>query len=215
MLPKLKSLCHTRHQLSIHYDHELTDQIAAYCQGLAQTYNLYAVMGNFKGIQNSRWKDDGISRKHRRRLHRWSYQRITNFLCYKLQLYGISAHRITLLKENFTSKRCSKCGSRKTERSCQSFFHCFAYSYHQNADINAALNTAFKLISSLIATDEMTPDQWSKNVRALLWTRTGAMTVSSTTPSKDETISLVDSVVELAVNEREKSTQSQKLTTFL
>ena len=215
VLQKLQSLRHTRHQLSIHYDHELTAQIAAYCQELTQTYALYVVMGNLKGIQNSRWKGDGKSRKHRKRLHRWSYQRITGFLCYKLQLYGISAHRITLLKENFTSKRCSKCGSRKTERPCQSFFHCFACGYHQNADINAALNIAFKLISSLIATDEMTPDQWSKNVRALLWTRTGAMAASSTAPSKDETASLVDSVAELAVNEREKSPQSQKLTTFL
>ena len=167
-------------------------------------------MGNLKGIQNSRWKGDGKSRKHRKRLHRWSYQRITGFLCYKLQLCGISAHHITLLKEHFTSKRCSKCGSRKTERPCQSFFHCFICGYHQNADINAAWNIAFKLISSFIAKDEMTPDQWSKNVRALLWVRTGVMAASSTASSRDETSSLVDSVVELAIDESENSRKAQK-----
>ena len=207
---KLKRLRHTRQQLSVHYDHELTARIAEYSRELAQYYDLHVVMGNLKGIQNSRWKGDGKSRKHRKRLHRWSYQRITGFLCYKLQLCGISAHHITLLKEHFTSKRCSKCGSRKTERPCQSFFHCFICGYHQNADINAAWNIAFKLISSFIAKDEMTPDQWSKNVRALLWVRTGVMAASSTASSRDETSSLVDSVVELAIDESENSRKAQK-----
>ena len=221
VLRKLKNLRHTRQQLSIQYDHELTAQIAQYCQELSQSYDLHVVMGNLKGIQNSRWKGDGKSRKHRKRLHRWAYQRITGFLSYKLQLRGLSYHRITLLKEHFTSKRCSKCGSRKTERPCQSFFQCRKCGYQQNADINTAWNIAFKLISKLIATGEMTSDQWSKNTRALLWAQpkasaqVGVMAAISTASSKDDTSSLVDSVVELAINESDQPKKQTNLKEFL
>ena len=221
VLRKLKNLRHTRQQLSIQYDHELTAQIANYCQELSQSYDLHVVMGNLKGIQKSRWKGDGKPCKHRKQLHRWAYQRITGFLSYKLQLRGLSYHRITLLKEHFTSKRYSKCGSHKTERPCQSFFQCLKCGYQQNADISAAWNIAFKLISKLIATGEMTSYQWSKNTRALLWAQpktlaqVEVMAAISTASSKDDTSSLVDSVVELAINESDQPKKQTNLKEFL
>ena len=221
VLRKLKALRHTRQQLSIQYDHALTAQIAHYGQELSREYDLYVVMGNLKGIQNSRWKGDGKSRKHRKKLHRWAYQRITGFLSYKLQLRGISHKRITLLKENFTSKRCSKCGSHKTERPCQSFFQCLKCKNPQNADNNAAWNIACQLISTLLATGEMTSDQWSKNTRALLWAQPEAlvpvevMAAISTASSRDDTSYLVDSVVEPAIHESDPPKKQTNLKHFL
>lgn len=170
---RLRALRHERARLSELYDHELTKQIALHVQELAQSYDLQIAFGRLKGIRYSRWKGDGKSKKHRKRLHRWSYGRITHFLTYKLKKAGFTDKQIHSVKEHYTSKTCSKCGSRNTERPCQSLLICHGCSI-QNADINAAINIGSKLIVSQLIdiygdVENIEADQWLINTRVRAW----------------------------------------------
>jgi IS605 OrfB family transposase len=155
---KLKRLSRRRKQLARHYDHELTTQLTRWVQRLAHKYQVYVAIGQLKGIRNSRRKGDGKSRKHRRELHRWAFARITAMLHYKLQRIGVSENQMVLIRETWTSMTCCKCGSRNTKRPFQALLICHDCGAQLQADLNAAMNLAFKLICSL--RDEVGLDQW-------------------------------------------------------
>ena len=175
----LKECRHTRQELSEHYDHELSKEVALYVAELSQNYDLQVSIGKLKGIRNSRWRGDGKSKRHRKQLHRWTYFRITSFFSYKFKKVGLSEAQFTFLNEAMTSKTCSKCGSRNTSRPCQSILLCHENNCGAilNADINAAINMASKLIVSqlLKLSDndknqfQIAFDQWSTNTRVQAW----------------------------------------------
>ncbi|MFX0212325.1 MAG: RNA-guided endonuclease TnpB family protein, partial [Candidatus Hodarchaeota archaeon] len=146
---KLKSLSRKRKEVAIQYDHELTSHICDWVESLQHRYRVYVVLGKLKGIRKSRRKGDGKSRKHRRMLHRWAFHRITAFIQYKLDLAGLPLTHFYTVREDWTSKTCSKCGSTKTSRPFQSLIICQNCSAQLQADINGAMNIAFKLIISL------------------------------------------------------------------
>ncbi len=146
---KLKSLSKKRRNLAIQYDHELTSQICDWVEVLQHKYRVHVVLGKLKGIRHSRRKGDGRSRKHRRELHRWAFHRITTFLQYKLELSGLPLKQFHTIWETWTSKTCSKCGSQNTIRPFQSLIICQDCGVHIQADINGAMNIAFRLIKSL------------------------------------------------------------------
>ena len=173
---KLRILSRRRKQLAIQYDHELTAQLIRWVQRLAHRYRVYVAIGRLKGIRNSRRKGDGKSRKHRRELHRWSFARITEMLCYKLQRLGLSEDQVVAIHETWTSRTCCKCNSRNTERPFQALLLCHDCGAQLQADINAALNLAFKLIFSL--RDEVGLDQWL--IKPLLEGKYADKSVSST-----------------------------------
>jgi len=173
---KLKRLSRRRKQLAHHYDHELTAQLMRWVQRLAHKYRVYVGIGRLKGIRNSRRKGDGKSRKHRRELHRWAFARITTMLRYKLQRVGLSEEQVVLIREAWTSRTCCKCGSRNTERPFQALLRCHDCGAQLQADLNAALNIAFKLICLL--RDEVGLDQWL--IKPLLEGKYADKSVSST-----------------------------------
>lgn len=53
------------------------------------------------------------SRKNRKALHNWSYYRLKSFIRYKARLSGI---KVELVKPNYTSQACPKCGKRHHAR---------------------------------------------------------------------------------------------------
>ncbi|MFX0205888.1 MAG: zinc ribbon domain-containing protein [Candidatus Hodarchaeota archaeon] len=155
---KLKKLSQKRKELAIQYDHELTSQICDLVEVLQHNYRVYVVIGKLKGIKKSRRKRDGKSRKHRRELHRWAFHRITTFLQYKLELAGLPSNQIYTIREGWTSKTCSKCGSCNTRRPFQSLVICQDCGANIQADVNGAMNIAFRLIKSL--KQETALDYW-------------------------------------------------------
>ncbi len=180
---KLRTLSSKRRELAIHYDHELTSQLCDWVETLQYKYRVYVVIGELKGIRKSRRKGDGKSRKHRRELHRWAFHRITTFLQYKLELAGLPLKQFHTIRESWTSKTCSKCGSRDTRRPFQSLVICQDCGANIQADINGAMNLAFKLIKS---SKQLTAlDHWLiKPLRASVSPTTSVMAVGAiSTPS--------------------------------
>ncbi len=153
----LKQIAERRHRLAVQYDHELTAEIVRLVQQLNQHYTLYVAIGRLKGIRHSRRKGDGGSRKHRRELHRWAFARITAMLEYKLARIGFPLDRFRAVSEAWTSRTCSRCGSKDTARPTQGLFLCRTCGTQLNADINGAKNIGFRLITSL---DGTPLDQW-------------------------------------------------------
>ena len=97
-------------------------------------------------------------------------------LRYKLQRLGLPEAQVVLIRETWTSVTCCKCGSRNTERPFQALLLCHDCGAQLQADINAAMNLAFKLICSLV--DEVGLDQWL--IKPLLEGKYAAKSVSST-----------------------------------
>lgn len=157
---KLRQLSSRRRDLAEQYDHELTAQLVTWLKQLSHRYRLRIVLGELTGIRHSRRKGDGKSRRHRRELHRWAFRRFTNFLTYKLHLRQVPHIKLETVPEQWTSRRCSKCGSLNTHRPFQALIICYTCGAQLHADINGATNIAFKLIVSL---DEVCFDQWLIN----------------------------------------------------
>jgi IS605 OrfB family transposase len=157
---KLRKLSTKRREVAGQLDHELTAKIVRWVKRLEHQYTVHVAIGKLKGIRNSCRKGDGKSRKHRRELHRWAFTRVTIMLKYKLSRAGVPKSRFVPVPENWTSQTCSKCCSKDTHRPFQSLLICRSCGARLQADINGALNIAFKLIVSL---DEAALDQWLIN----------------------------------------------------
>ena len=103
------------------------------------SYNSILGIGYTKEIKYKNYKGNG-NKQLRKKLHRWTYNRIINYIFQSCEEKGIKTIR---LNEAYTSKTCSKCLSRNTERPYQnnwSLLKCNNCSYKQNADINATIN---------------------------------------------------------------------------
>ncbi|MHA2496612.1 MAG: zinc ribbon domain-containing protein, partial [Candidatus Hodarchaeales archaeon] len=195
----LKQVGEKRHRLAVQYDHELTAQIIRLVQELQQHYTLYVAIGRLKGIRRIRWKGDGGSRTHRRELHRWAFARFTAMLEYKLARIGFPLDQFQVVSEAWTSRTCSRCGSKDTFRPTQGLFLCGECGLQLNADLNGAKNIGFKLINSL---DGTSLDQWLTNRaqwerREVGWKgpcspRTQKASMTSRPSSGDETLSPVE-----------------------
>ncbi|MFQ5979852.1 MAG: zinc ribbon domain-containing protein [Candidatus Heimdallarchaeota archaeon] len=155
-----KNIGRTRHELARQYDHELTADIARWVAEVRESYDLHVAIGRLKGIFNIRRKGDYGSQKGRKRLHNWSYGRVTKYLQEKLRRGGLPEDRLSLLSEAGTSQTCSRCGSRDTRRPSQALFLCHACGLQLNADENGATNIAFTLIHLLKEKGETPLDRW-------------------------------------------------------
>ena len=78
-------------------------------------------------------------------------------LAYKLQRVGFPDKRFIPLREAWTSRTCSRCGSHDTTRPFQALLICHTCGVQLPADENGALNIGFKLILSC---DEAALDHW-------------------------------------------------------
>lgn len=142
---RLRTIRSKRENISFDYDRKLVKQLSEYILELSQEYDLYVAIGKIQGIRRHARKGDGKGRWFRGMLHRWAFARITNSLQHKLSMSGFEPKRVYAVSEAWTSIKCHKCGS-KGYRPKQSFFLCHTCGYRDNADKNAAVNIALRLI---------------------------------------------------------------------
>ena len=92
------------------------------------------VLENLKGIrQNVR-----LRKQQRKQVHQWNFFQLESFLKYKGEANGI---RTGYVSARYTSQKCSKCGHiSRSNRPCQSVFHCRSCGFQLNADLNASRN---------------------------------------------------------------------------
>ena len=142
---RLRIISSKRENISFDYDRVLVKRLAEHILELSQEYDLHVSIGKLKGIRNRARKGDGKGRRFRGMINRWSFARITNSLQHKLNMSGFDPKRVHAVSEAWTSIKCHKCGS-KGYRPEQSFFLCHTCGYRDNADKNAAINIALRLI---------------------------------------------------------------------
>jgi IS605 OrfB family transposase len=142
---RLREISSKRENISLDYDRVLVKDLVEHILELSQKYDLYVSIGKLKGIRNRAKKGDGKGRRFRGMINRWSFARITNSLQHKLSMSGFNPKRVHAVSEAWTSIKCHKCGS-KGYRPKQSYFLCHTCGYRDNADKNAAINIALRLI---------------------------------------------------------------------
>jgi IS605 OrfB family transposase len=83
-----------------------------------------------------------LSKKVNRMVHAWPFAQLITFLKYKAALIGVP---VVEVDPHQTSTTCSRCGHvDRRNRSKQAWFKCKACGYQIHADLNAAVNVAYK-----------------------------------------------------------------------
>ena len=100
----------------------------------ALTSNSLIVLGDLKGIRNYA---KGKGRRFNRIVSNMPYYQLTSMIEHKANWNGV---RVLKIPEAYTSKTCSKCGSRNTSRQKQSLFKCKDCGFSLNADLNGSRN---------------------------------------------------------------------------
>nr|WP_309685225.1 transposase [Armatimonas sp.] len=94
---------------------------------------------NLSGILE---RGNGFNREMRFELGNWSFYQLLQMIEYKARCVGIP---VVLVDPAYTSRTCSACGyCDKHNRQSQSKFKCLECGFELNADLNAAVNIAFK-----------------------------------------------------------------------
>ena len=125
----LRKLRGKENRFRTHCDHVLSKQIV-----LAAQEGTVIVLEDLKHIR-SRIKG---TKEHNRRIHSWSFDRLSNFIVYKAKMQGIL---VVYSNPKYTSQECSRCGYiDKKNRKTQTKFSCKSCFYQINADLNAAKN---------------------------------------------------------------------------
>jgi transposase len=120
---------------------EYHDRLSA--QRVADTSDgCLVTVGYPRGIRNDNPKGNGKAYL-RRLLARWSYGRMIRYIREECNERGI---RVEVTRENWSSATCHRCGSRDTERTSQSLFHCWNCGLSYNADFNAAINIGSRFL---------------------------------------------------------------------
>lgn len=101
------------------------------------------VLEDLTAIRNKKY-----GRDFNRKLHTWSFSRLSSFISYKALMAGC---KVELVNPKYTSQECSQCHhvSRKN-RKTQSKFKCRKCNFELNADLNAARNIASRYYSKSI-----------------------------------------------------------------
>jgi IS605 OrfB family transposase len=126
----LKRMQRKRRHVAEYYNRLTAKQIADISE------NCVVAVGYPKGIKASNYRGNG-KRGLRRKLTRWSYGRIIQYIKEKCAERGI---KVETLDERRSSMICHQCGSRNTERLTQSTVHCYSCGLTCNADFNGAIN---------------------------------------------------------------------------
>ncbi|MCY3415023.1 MAG: transposase [Candidatus Heimdallarchaeota archaeon] len=140
---KLKSLRNRRQNLRLDIDRQLIAQMMTYIVSLHEKYTLHISLGKLKGIRFSAQRGNG-NKAHRKRIHKWAFNRITMMLENKLSELGLEK-RLLVVNEAWTSITCWKCNTRGN-RPKQSLFICNNCGWRGNADMNGAINIAKRAI---------------------------------------------------------------------
>ena len=97
----------------------------------AERYNTIIAIGNLNGVRKNN------KGKVNRKINSMPFYRLKKYIKYKALERGILVIEVP---EFNTSKRCSRCGSMRTERSSQGLFICKDCRYQINADVNGVKN---------------------------------------------------------------------------
>jgi len=88
-------------------------------------------------------------REFNRKLHTWSFYRLSSFIEYKARMEGVS---VVFVNPKYTSQECSCCHHiSRANRKTQSRFKCTKCGFQLNADLNAARNIASRYSSKQIS----------------------------------------------------------------
>ncbi|MHA1654697.1 MAG: zinc ribbon domain-containing protein [Candidatus Thorarchaeota archaeon] len=146
---RLRHLRDKRANVSREQDRLLVRELTNYILRLERRYNLYVAVGRLTGIRNAASRNNGNGPWYRRMIHRWAFARITRYLAHALAQYGWQVTgkgaRLVVVSERWTSITCSRCG-RGGHRPRQNLFVCPMCGLHTNADRNASINIAARLI---------------------------------------------------------------------
>jgi len=126
----LKRTRRKRRRVAEYHDRLMAKRIADISEGCL------VVVGYPKGIKADNYRGNE-KRTLRRRLARWSYGRIIQYVAEECAEMGV---KVLGTNERWSSIICHRCGSRNTERPCQSTIYCHSCGLTYNADFNAAIN---------------------------------------------------------------------------
>jgi len=144
----LKRLRHKRLHVSEQYDRLAAKQVAATSQ------NSIVVVGYPKGIKYKNFKGNDKPRL-RKVIARWTYGRQIRYIQEECTKLGIPSEAPD---ERWSSRTCHRCGSRHTERTTQSIFHCWNCELIYNADFNSGINIGSRFLPMTVtrqATDDL------------------------------------------------------------
>jgi len=156
----LKRLRHKRLRVSEQYDRLAAKQVATTSQ------NCFVVVGYPKGIKYTNPKGNGRARL-RKVLAHWTYGREIRYIQEECAKQGIPSEAP---EELWSSRTCHRCGSRHTERTTQSIFHCWNCELVYNADYNAAINIGspfLPMATTRRATDDLAY-AWNEQAREIV-----------------------------------------------
>jgi len=141
---KLKVIRNKRRHISEYYDWITAKKVAEF------TNETIVVIGKLTHIRERQYKGNE-NKEHRKRMHKWAYERISGCIQQKVNEKGIEFNRMF---ESWTSKKCSNCGSYNTTRPVQEAIFCYDCLQGFDADMNACPNMASRYLSKN-ATDEL------------------------------------------------------------
>ena len=153
---KLSQIKNKRFEIKLRFDHLLSKQIARD----SKDEDVRLLVGNLSGIRNRARRGNYKGRNFRRKINRWSFKRLVEFITYKCNAYKIPVQTVT---EAYTSKRCHKCRSLDTKRPTQGLFICNFDKTEYNADINGSINIGLDYYINNIDPDYMFGLRGAKN----------------------------------------------------
>ncbi|HKI52978.1 MAG TPA: transposase, partial [Anaerolineales bacterium] len=100
-----------------------------------------------ENLQEIRSTTQQRSRKQKRAMHQWSFNRLRDLLVYKAEVDGC---RVVGVDPRHTSQKCSRCEYiHRSNRRSQSLFKCQNCGFELNADLNGSRNIAEKYLASV------------------------------------------------------------------
>jgi len=135
----LKRLSHKVSRFRLDCDHVVSRQLV---QSVSPGTTI--VIEHLKEIRST---TNQRSKKQKRAMHQWSFNRLRDLLVYKAEECGCV---VVDVDPRHTSQRCSRCGHiHRSNRRSQSRFKCRNCGFELNADLNGSRNIAVKYLVSV------------------------------------------------------------------
>lgn len=103
---------------------------------IVNTTNTVFALENLKNI---RYTVKKYNRKLNWMIGNWSFAMLQNYIIYKAERLG---KNVILVRPNYTSQQCSKCGCIEKQNRNGNIFKCIKCGFELNADLNASRNIA-------------------------------------------------------------------------
>ncbi|MFQ5832493.1 MAG: zinc ribbon domain-containing protein [Candidatus Thorarchaeota archaeon] len=147
---RLRQLRFKRENVAREYDRVLVRQILNYISELSKRYTLYVAIGRLKNIRMHAQRGNYKGRMFRGMIHSWAFARMTESLKHGLAQLGWKVDGrnapFRAVPEAWTSIICWKCGC-KGRRPKQNYFQCPSCGQKTNADRNASINIAARMLT--------------------------------------------------------------------